>query len=111
MEIQNRIDQLDWSGIADNMDECGFACAPKVLADTECNELILEYNNEPLYRKTINMERYRFGLGEYKYYQYPLPAIVQQLRECVYPKLAPIANNWMRVLNIDHDFPLNLAEL
>jgi hypothetical protein len=57
------------------------------------------------------MERYRFGLGEYKYYQYPLPGLIQQLREGVYPKLAPIANNWMRVLNIDQHFPESLAQL
>ncbi len=51
------------------------------------------------------MERYRFWIGEYKYYKYPLPALVQQLREFVYPKLAPIANNWMQVLNIKKHFP------
>jgi hypothetical protein len=73
--------------------------------------LILQYNNDVLYRKTINMERYRFGLGEYKYFQYPLPAIIQQLRENVYPKLAPVANSWMRALNIEKHFPGSLTEL
>jgi len=50
-------------------------------------------------------------MGEYKYYQYPLPNIVQSLRESIYPQLAPIANNWMSVLNIDKQFPLRLNEL
>lgn len=57
------------------------------------------------------MERYRFGLGEYKYFNYPLPNIIQTIRTTIYPKLAPIANAWFRVLNIDRQFPLSHAEL
>ncbi len=111
MDIEKRIGLLNWDSITEDMNQNGYAGAPGVLTEEECNELIAQYNNETLYRKTINMERYRYGLGEYKYYQYPLPVIVQQLRESVYPKLAPIANNWMRVLNIDKCFPESLAEL
>jgi len=111
MDIQQRVEQLDWSGLAADMNQRGFASSPKVLTDKECDELILQYNNEALYRKTINMERYRFGFGEYKYFRYPLPVIVQQLRENVYPKLAPIANEWMRVLNIDLHFSGSLSQL
>jgi hypothetical protein len=111
VDIQQRVNLLNWYAITENINGNGYACAPKVLTDKECDELILQYNNEALYRKTINMERYRFGLGEYKYFQYPLPVIVQQLRESVYPKLAPIANEWMRVLNIDRHFPESLEQL
>jgi hypothetical protein len=57
------------------------------------------------------MERYRFGLGEYKYFNYPLPGIIEKLRQDIYPKLAPIANNWMRILNIDKQYPATLPEL
>lgn len=57
------------------------------------------------------MERYRFGLGEYKYFDYPLPKIIQTLRETIYPKLSPIANLWMKVLNIDKIFPEIFEEL
>jgi hypothetical protein len=111
MNIKQKIDLLNWNGIAEDLNERGYAQTLNVLTDAECDELINQYNNESLYRKTINMERYRFGLGEYKYFQYPLPGLVQQLRENVYPKLAPIANNWMRVLNIDRHFPESLAGL
>jgi hypothetical protein len=111
MDIEQRISLLNWDGITEDMNERGYASASNILTGAECDELILQYSNEALYRKTINMERYRFGLGEYKYYQYPLPVIVQQLRENVYPKLAPIANNWMRVLNIDKSFPDSLIQL
>jgi hypothetical protein len=111
MELKERIELLDWSRLTGDMNEKGYASASNVLTDAECDELIHQYNNGALYRKTINMERYRFGLGEYKYFQYPLPGLIQQLREGVYPKLAPIANNWMRVLNIDTHYPGSLNDL
>ena len=57
------------------------------------------------------MERYRFGLGEYKYFNYPLPNLIQNIRENIYPKLAPIANAWMKVLNIHKIFPNTHQEL
>ena len=91
MDIQQRIDLLNWEKVTEDMNYNGYASVPKVLTAKECDEFISQYNNETLYRKTINMERYRFGLGEYKYYQYPLPGLIQQLREGIYPKLAPIA--------------------
>lgn len=53
------------------------------------------------------MERYRFGLGEYKYFNYPLPPLLQELRENIYTHLAPVANTWMKVLNMDLTFPLS----
>jgi hypothetical protein len=111
MDIQQRINLLNWDGITEDMNERGYASASNILTGAECDEVTLQYYNQALYRKTINMERYQFGLGEYKYYQYPLPVIVQQLRENVYPKLAPIANTWMRVLNIDKHFPESLIQL
>ena len=57
------------------------------------------------------MEHHKYGLGEYKYFQYPLPRIVQDLREAIYPHLAPVANNWMNVLNIEKQFPAGLDGL
>jgi uncharacterized protein len=108
MAIQQRIDLLNWSGITEDINLNGYACVPKVLTEAVCEELIREYDNPALYRKTISMERYRFGLGEYKYFNYPLPAPVQALRESIYPKLAPIANSWMKALNIDKQFPADL---
>jgi hypothetical protein len=51
------------------------------------------------------MDGHKCGLGEYKYFNYPLPDVVQQLRIGVYPLLVPLANNWMRKLNIDRTFP------
>jgi hypothetical protein len=111
MDLKDRLGLLDWDRITEDLNAKGFAAADAVLTPAECDELVEQYSNTALYRKTIVMEHHGYGLGEYKYFQYPLPDTVQQLRENVYPKLAPIANSWMNVLGIDKHFPHNLAEL
>jgi len=111
MDIQHRIEELDWDNMSSQMNVNGYALVGNVFTDAECDSLVRQYDNKELYRKTITMERYRFGLGEYKYFSYPLPDIIEQVRQGVYPKLAPIANNWMKVLNIDKQFPASLADL
>lgn len=93
------------------MHEKGYAIIPKLISSEQCTELIIEYNNPNSYRKTVVMERYRFGLGEYKYFNYPLPNLIQNIRESVYPKLVPIANAWMKVLNIPTIFPQTHQQL
>lgn len=104
-DLKTKLATTDWQSVSESMNEKGYAIIPKILSDKQCNELIQEYNNQDLYRKTVVMERYRFGLGEYKYFDYPLPKIIQTLRETMYPKFSPIANLWMKVLNIDKIFP------
>jgi hypothetical protein len=111
MSIQNRIEQLNWAEIAAAMDSKGFAPVKNVLTAEECDNLTAQYTDDELYRKTIVMERHHYGRGEYKYFKYPLPGLIQQLRESVYPKLAPIANNWMQLLNKEQRFPESLEEL
>lgn len=103
--IVERLQEKDWQQVANHMHEQGYAIVPKVLTRTECDELITAYHAGNTYRKTISMERYRFGAGEYKYFQYPLPDLITQVRETVYGHLAPIANKWMEVLQIDQRFP------
>jgi hypothetical protein len=96
---------INWQSITEEMHEKGYAIIPNVLTNLECAELIAGYNNSNSYRKTVVMERYRFGLGEYKYFNYPLPNLIQSIRESIYPKLVPIANAWMKALNIATIFP------
>ncbi|WP_257670929.1 hypothetical protein [Parapedobacter tibetensis] len=80
------IDQTDWNFVTNEMHERGFAIIPKFVTDEQCSELIQGYGNPNAYRKTVVMERYRFGLGEYKYFNYPLPHLIQQIRTAIYPK-------------------------
>lgn len=103
--MKEKIASINWLEIAEEMHEKGFGIVPNLLTYDQCDELIKEYNTQQLYRKTVVMERYRFGLGEYKYFNYPLPDLIQSIRESVYPKLASIANLWMKALKIEKVFP------
>ena len=92
------------------MNEKGYVLVLGLLPDQYCEELISEYDNSALYRKTITMERHGFGLGEYKYFKYPLPDLIDRIRKEIYPKLRPIANTWMKALNIERQFPNQFDE-
>lgn len=104
-------DQTDWNFVSNELHEKGFSVIPTLLTDEQCNELIRDYDNPNAYRKTVVMERYRFGLGEYKYFDYPLPDLIQSIRTSVYSQLAPIANAWFNALNIGRQFPSTHQEL
>ncbi len=108
--MQQRISQADWASVLSETDQKGYCLLPAMLTDSACDELVKQYENEALYRKTVNMEQYRFGIGAYKYYSYPLPAIIHDLRENTYPQLAPLANSWMQMLNVQKQYPPNLSE-
>jgi uncharacterized protein len=83
----------------------GFARIEKFLSDDQCADLIKNYTNDKLYRNTIDMRRYRFGEGQYRYFNYPLPPLIQKIRTELYPLLATIANDWHEKLSIDMKYP------
>ena len=85
---------IDWERACACLDERGFALLPGVLAKKTCHEVAAYYTYEHRFRSRIEMSRYSFGQGEYKYFNYPLPEIVQRLRSSVYPHLAALANQW-----------------
>jgi hypothetical protein len=109
--VSERISGIDWDKVTKDLNEKGYALVSRFLPDQYCEELIGNYDNCDLYRKTIVMERHRFGLGEYKYFKYPLPALLQTIRTAIYPNLSTIANTWLTVLNIEKRFPKNFNEL
>lgn len=109
--IENKIKTIDWHTVAEEMHEKGYAVIPGFLSDRHCEALKANYDNPDRYRKTVVMARYRFGLGEYKYFKYPLPDVIQTIRTHIYPHLASIANAWFKALNINTPFPLDHAEL
>ena len=111
MNAIEKIVGADWKSLSESMHENGYALLKNVLHTSDCKSLIEQYTSKNAYRKTIVMERYRFGLGEYKYFSYPLPELIQSIRETVYPRLAPIANKWMQVLKIDKIFPDSFESL
>jgi len=108
--MNEKITQLDWPALTESLNSNGYAIASKILDDVQCAQLISQYRDDARYRKTVVMARHNYGLGEYKYFNYPLPPVVQSLRERIYPNLAPVANNWMRVLNIGVNYPANFED-
>jgi uncharacterized protein len=110
MTIKKRIENLDWQAIEQSLWDRGYAKTTPILTPDECTKLIALYRNEEKFRSRINMARHQFGVGEYRYFADPLPPLVQQLREQMYPLLAPIANRWMEALRISDQYPPSLTE-
>ncbi|ERM18153.1 2OG-Fe(II) oxygenase [Brevibacillus laterosporus] len=108
--LTERIAAIDWNKVQQTMDEQGYATIPTFLTKKECNEIINTYEKEEYFRNTIDMARFRFGIGEYKYYQAPLPTMLQQLREGFYPELAKTANRWLKQLDDGACYPPFLSE-
>src|SRR5713101_6820164 len=103
--ISKRLADLDWATIRQSLWDFGYALTPAVLTKSECLKLVEMYASETKFRSHIIMSRYRFGRGDYKYFDYPLPAIVQHLREHSYPHLVPLANEWNQALGLSDVFP------
>src|SRR5258705_5726073 len=97
--IADRIDAVDWGVVETSVDAQGFAPFPAILDPAECDALAGLYREDARFRSHIDMSRFRFGVGEYKYFAAPLPPIVQALREALYAHLASVANRWSHRLN------------
>jgi hypothetical protein len=98
----------DWVGIERSLDAHGNAVLPGLLTAKQCDAIAKFYPQEEGYRARIVMARHGFGRGEYKYFAYPLPPLLDTLRVAVYPMLALIANRWNRQLGIDTQYPEEL---
>ena len=100
---------LDPASLAADLSQDGYAVRPLLDAAT-CRSLEGLYDQDSSFRKRIVMEKHGYGRGEYKYFSYPLPPIVGELRARLYPPLATLANQWRRALGQDGAFPDTLAE-
>ena len=107
-DFATRSAAYDWLGIEHSLDAHGNAVLPNLLTVEQCQDLTALYSQEEGYRSRIVMARHGFGRGEYKYFSYPLPSLLNQLRRTLYPWLAPIANRWNRQLGIDIQYPNTL---
>ncbi len=93
-QMVDRLASLDWPAAEASLDRQGFAPLGSVLTAPECEALAAAYTEEARFRSRIDMERFRFGVGEYKYFAAPLPPLVDELRHQLYERLAPTANRW-----------------
>ncbi|MFI0371768.1 2OG-Fe(II) oxygenase [Actinomadura sp. 1N219] len=106
----DRIAEGDWTALADEMDAYGSALTPPLLTKEECGEVSALYDDVERFRSTIDMERYRFGAGQYRYFAEPFPEPVGELRAALYPRLLPIAREWAARLGRPAPWPDTLAE-
>ena len=109
MEIKDRVNGIDWGRVVGKLNERGWATTAPLLTRSECEALIAAYEQDDLFRSTVVMARHGFGRGEYRYFNYPLPAVVGVLREELYRQLVPVANDWSRRLGASEAFPADYS--
>ncbi|MCP3143009.1 2OG-Fe(II) oxygenase [Pyxidicoccus xibeiensis] len=96
---------LDWERIAADLDTHGCATVGGLLSPAECLGLAEGYPTDALFRSRVVMARHGFGRGEYKYFAYPLPEVVSQLRTALYAPLVGIANRWNEAMGLEVRYP------
>jgi uncharacterized protein len=89
-----RVDGLDWAAIGSGLDDVGAQPSGLILSAAECRHVVDLYADEDRFRSTVDMGRHRYGEGEYRYFSYPLPELVAELRAALWPHLLPIAREW-----------------
>jgi uncharacterized protein len=99
------VDSYDWDEIGANLNAFGTAVLPNLLTSTECEEIAALYADEKHFRSHIHMARHGFGRGEYRYFKYPLPLRIAELRTALYARVAPIANAWNERMKLDTRYP------
>lgn len=93
-KLGKRLCSLDWDGLAARLDRDGYAVTRPVLTAAECRRAIDLFDRDDCFRSTVDMRRVRFGSGVYRYFSYPMPELVETLREYCYPPLSEVANAW-----------------
>jgi hypothetical protein len=103
--IESRLQRYDWAAVEAHLDAHGWAMLDRILSPAECRALAALYEGGGRFRSHVVMARHGFGRGEYKYFAYPLPGIVADLRTSIYPRLAPVADRWNEAMGIDVRYP------
>jgi len=104
-DVAGRLRGVDWAAAARDLDAYGCAILPGILTRDECTALAERYETDQNFRSSVVMARHGFGRGEYKYFAYPLPPLVAELRAAMYPPLAEIANRWQETLGTELRYP------
>jgi uncharacterized protein len=108
--IAERLNGITWERMEAELDEYGSSILERLLTAEECDAVTAIYPDERVFRSRVVMARHGFGRGEYKYFGYPLPNLVDRLRTNLYPRLAPVANRWNEALRSDVRYPAQHAE-
>jgi len=106
----NRVDSADWPDIHEELNSYGCAATPRLLTPAECRRISGLYDDVDRFRSTIDMARYRFGSGQYRYFNRPFPEEITELRSALYPRLLPIARDWAEKMGRAARWPDTLEE-
>ena len=109
-DVRARVARLDWQAHVDELDAQGWTVLPRLLSEGECAGVIALYDRDEVFRSRVVMARHGYGSGEYRYFSYPLPGLVEGLRGEVYPRLVPVANAWYERLGLEPRFSASHAE-
>ncbi|HAK63087.1 MAG TPA: proline hydroxylase, partial [Alphaproteobacteria bacterium] len=101
--------EIDWLTVLSDLDLRGWAVIKALLPAAQCRRVAAMFTAENIFRSHVHMARHAFGSGEYKYFSYPLPELIAQLRNDLYPPLSEIANRWNAMLGIVERFPATHA--
>ena len=110
LSAERRVERYDWKPLASELDAHGAAVMEELLSAEECAEIAALYRHEEHFRSHIVMVRHGFGKGEYRYFKYPLPELLQDLRTALYARLAGIANAWSERMRIESRYPATHAD-
>jgi uncharacterized protein len=108
--LEQRIVEYDWTAVGTELQNFGCAVLPGLLRPGECEAVAALYPHEQHFRSHIHMARHGFGKGEYRYFKYPLPALIATLRTSLYPHVAAVANDWNERMNISARYPKQHAD-
>jgi hypothetical protein len=103
--IEDRVESLPWPDLAHHLDRYGWAMVEQILTVDECRAIAALYDEDHRFRSHVIMAQHGFGRGEYKYFRYPLPDIVTDLRTALFIRLAPLANRWNESMGLDVRYP------
>jgi uncharacterized protein len=105
MSIGDRVEACSWPEVAVHLDRFAWAMVEKILSADECRTIAALYDDDDLFRSHVIMARHGFGRGEYKYFHYPLPDMIVDLRTTLFQRLAPLANRWNEAMGLDVRYP------
>jgi uncharacterized protein len=107
---RRHIAAADWDAVAAEMNDVGGALLPQLLTPAECASVLDLYADDGLFRATIDMSRHRYGQGEYRYFKQPYPEPIEALKQGLYLRLLPIAQDWWTKLDREAPWPDTLDE-
>jgi len=109
-DLSLRLDRIDTLALEGDLEAQGWSVLPDLLTAPQCDDVAGLYSGEDGFRSRVVMARHGFGRGEYRYFSYPLPWLIQQLRTTLYPHVAPIANQWHERMGMNARFPASHDE-